>query len=65
MAFVSYGTADTRPTPLLCKRFFADFQPVTKLIKEEPAKLGVGLSSSGTHGMSALEGFVAAVEVSN
>ncbi|KAK0450014.1 hypothetical protein EV421DRAFT_1295977 [Armillaria borealis] len=63
MAFVSYGTADTRPTPLLCKRFFADFQPVTKLIKEEPSKLGVGLSSSGTHGMSALEGFVAAVEM--
>jgi hypothetical protein len=64
MAFVTYATADTRPSPLLCKRFFADLQPVTKEIKEEPGNLGIGQTTSGgSRGMAALEGLVAAIEV--
>ena len=63
MAFVTYATADVTPTPLLCKRFFADFQLVTKEMRESPAKLGVGQTNSGGGlGMAALEGFVAAIE---
>jgi hypothetical protein len=66
MAFVTYGTADTRPTPLLAKRFFVPFQTqVTKELCEQTKNLGIGLTSSGgNRGMAALEGLVAAVEVS-
>jgi len=54
------------PTPLLAKRFFVPFQSVTKELREEPSKLGIGQTSSGgTRGMAALEGLVAAVEVSH
>lgn len=65
MAFVTYGTADTRPTPLLAKRFFVPFQSVTKELREQSSNLGIGQTSSGgSRGMAALEGLVAAVEVS-
>jgi hypothetical protein len=64
MAFVTYGTTDTRPTPLLAKRFFVPFQAVTKELREQPSNLGIGQTSSGgSGGMAALEGLVAAVEV--
>ena len=66
MAFVTYGTADTRPTPLLAKRFFVPFQTqFTKELCEQAKNLGIGLTSSGgSGGMAALEGLVTAVEVS-
>lgn len=64
MALVSYATADAQPTPLLAKRFFADLQTVTKELKDAPLKLGIGRTTSGRSGMAALEGLVAAVEVS-
>jgi hypothetical protein len=64
MGFVTYATADMVPSPILCKRFFADPHPVTKEMKENPAKLGIGQTNSGGGmGMAALEGFVAAIEV--
>lgn len=64
MAFVTYATADTRPSPLLCKRFFTDYQPVAREMKDAPDKLGIGSTNSGgTRGMAALEGLVAAIEV--
>ncbi len=67
MAFVTYGTADTRPTPLLAKRFFVPFQSqVTKELCEQASNLGIGQTSSGgNRGMAALEGLVAAIEVSH
>jgi mediator of RNA polymerase II transcription subunit 25 len=53
-----------RPSPLLSKRFFAPIMPVTKELKDDPAKLGFGQTANGgRRGMAALEGFVAAMEV--
>lgn len=64
MAFVTYGLSDTRPTPLLTKRFFVPLQTVHKEIREQASNLGIGQTSSGGgRGMAALEGLVAAVEV--
>jgi hypothetical protein len=64
IAFVTYATADTRPSPLLAKRFFMPLNPVTKELKDEPGKLGLGLTNcGGVQGMAALEGLVAAVEL--
>ncbi|KAF9463838.1 hypothetical protein BDZ94DRAFT_1257562 [Collybia nuda] len=64
MGFVTYGTADTYPSPLLCKQYFAEFQVVTKDMKDSPEKLGVGTTiSGGNRGMAALEGLVAAIEL--
>lgn len=64
LAFITYGLRDMLPSPLLCKNFFSDIQAVTRVIKEEPNKLGIGQTSSGgTTGMAALDGLVAAIEV--
>ncbi|KAG8213163.1 hypothetical protein J3R82DRAFT_11572 [Butyriboletus roseoflavus] len=64
LAFVTYGAADTRPLPLLSKRFFAPLSHVTKELREEPSKLGIGQTNSGSgRGLSALEGLVAAIEL--
>lgn len=64
MGFVTYGTADTYPSPLLCKQYFEEFQNVTKDMKDSPENLGIGTTGSGGNGgMAALEGLVAAIEV--
>ncbi|KAH0833161.1 hypothetical protein J3R83DRAFT_12188 [Lanmaoa asiatica] len=64
LAFVTYGAADTRPQPLLSKRFFAPLSQVTKELREEPSKLGIGqTNSASSRGLSALEGLVAAIEL--
>ncbi|GLB37118.1 hypothetical protein LshimejAT787_0401690 [Lyophyllum shimeji] len=64
MGFVTYAMADTLPSPILCKRFFTDFQLVTKEMKDAPMNLGIGTTNSGgSRGMAALEGLVAAIEV--
>lgn len=61
---MTYATADTRPTPLLAKRFFVSVQSATKELREDSSKLGIGQTGSGgSRGMAALEGLVAAVEV--
>lgn len=61
---MTYGAADTRPLPLLSKRFFAPLSLVTRELREEPSKLGIGQTNSGGgRGLSALEGLVAAIEV--
>ncbi|KAF8170110.1 hypothetical protein BJ912DRAFT_1066819 [Pholiota molesta] len=63
-AFVSYGTGDTVPSPILAKRFFVDFKHVIKDMTEDIARLGVGTTSSGGgRGMAALDGLVAALEL--
>lgn len=64
MGFVTYGTADTYPSPVLCKQYFAEHQLVTKDIKDAPENLGIGTTvPNGNRGMAALEGIVAAIEV--
>ncbi|KIK94223.1 hypothetical protein PAXRUDRAFT_143360 [Paxillus rubicundulus Ve08.2h10] len=64
LAFVTYGAADTRPSPLLSKRFFTNLPQVMKELREDPSKLGIGqINSGGVRGLSALEGLVAAIEL--
>ncbi|KAG6842103.1 hypothetical protein C0991_002757 [Blastosporella zonata] len=64
LAFITYAMADTRPSPLLCKRFFVDSSPVTMEMRDSPASLGIGSTNSGGNsGMAALEGLVAAIEL--
>jgi hypothetical protein len=61
---VTYGTADSRPTPLIAKRFFAPLAPVTKELRDNPGALGFGQTANGGgRGMAALEGLIAAIEV--
>lgn len=64
IAFVCYGTADSIPSPLLCKKYFSDPKQVIQQMKENTGRLGIGRTNSGgSRGMAALEGFVAALEV--
>ncbi|KAH7884579.1 hypothetical protein F5I97DRAFT_1929424 [Phlebopus sp. FC_14] len=64
LAFVTYGAADTQPSALLSKRFFAHLPLVMKELRENPSKLGIGQSNSGGgRGLCALEGLVAAIEL--
>ncbi|KZT65876.1 hypothetical protein DAEQUDRAFT_493130 [Daedalea quercina L-15889] len=64
LGVVTYGPAETRPSPLLGKHFFAQPQVIIKELREEPERLGLGLTSSGgSTGMAALEGLVAALEL--
>lgn len=61
---MTYGAANTRPSPLLEKRFFSNISLVTKELREDPSKFGIGKTScGGSRGLSALEGLVAAIEV--
>ncbi|KAG6845413.1 hypothetical protein H0H87_009760 [Tephrocybe sp. NHM501043] len=64
MAFITYATADTTPSPLLCRRFFVDSPPVMREMSDSPTSLGIGTTNSGgKRGMAALEGIVAAIEL--
>ncbi|KAF8802424.1 hypothetical protein BYT27DRAFT_7260966 [Phlegmacium glaucopus] len=64
IAFVSYGTADTLPSPLICKRFFADYSTVAKELKDALTNFGLGqINSGGKRSMAALEGLVATLEL--
>ncbi len=64
IGFITYATADTLPSPIISTSFFSEFNPVTKAIREDYTKLGIGhTASGGLKGMSALEGLVAAIEV--
>ncbi len=61
VAFVSYATADTVPSPILVKRFFVDFKLVLRDMTQDISRLGLGSTNAGS--MAALEGIVAALEV--
>lgn len=63
LAIITYGTADTRPSPVLCTRFFVNPVAISKEMKETPFSLGVGVASQGERGMAALEGYAATIEV--
>lgn len=61
---MSYGAADTAPSPILCKRFFSDRPAFFKEMMEDVSHFGVGLINSGRgKGMAALDGFAATLEV--
>ncbi|KAF8899876.1 hypothetical protein CPB84DRAFT_1779598 [Gymnopilus junonius] len=63
VAFVTYGFADTLPSPILCKRFFTDLPVVLKEM-EDLSRLGIGMTADGgSRGMAALEGFVSVLEL--
>ncbi|CCM04681.1 uncharacterized protein FIBRA_06867 [Fibroporia radiculosa] len=61
---VSYGSAETRPTPLIGKVFFNNAQTVLNDMRNDPSKVGIGRTGSGeSGGLAALEGLVAAIEL--
>ncbi|KZT21982.1 hypothetical protein NEOLEDRAFT_1244149 [Neolentinus lepideus HHB14362 ss-1] len=64
LGIVTYGTARTRPGPIVCKRFFSPLAEVLKEMKEKPRRFGTGtIASGGGKGTAALEGLVAATEM--
>ncbi|KAI0316406.1 hypothetical protein OF83DRAFT_1284144 [Amylostereum chailletii] len=63
LAIITYGTADTRPSPVLCTRFFVNPVAISKEMRETPFALGVGVASQGERGMAALEGYAATIEM--
>lgn len=66
IGFITYGLTSSRPSPLLCQRFFQSSLPMSKEMREDPAKLSIGFTGIGSSsgGMAVLEGIVAALEVS-
>ena len=64
VGLVVYATATTHP--VLSRRFFVPLQPFIQELRDEAAELGIGRTwDGGGEGMAALEGFVAAIEVSD
>ena len=64
MAWITYGTSETRPTPLLAKRFFAPAGELAGDMRQTPSRLGLGRTAGAIPGgMAVLEGLVAAIEV--
>ncbi len=62
IAVVTYAASSVRPSPLVTKQFFAE-PHVLRDLQLEPYKLGIGQHPAASHGLAALEGFVAAIEV--
>jgi len=61
---VTYGTADTRPSPIVKKIFFTETHHIIQDIKDGSRRLGIGLTGSGSgKGMAALEGFATILDV--
>ena len=66
IAFVTYALAETKPSPIVARRYFSNPGQATKEIKEEPSKLGLGSTTTGGRtGMAVLEGYAAVLEVCN
>lgn len=64
MAWITYGTSETRPTPLLTKRFFAPAGELAGDMRQTHSRLGLGRTAGAIPGgMAVLEGLVAAIEV--
>jgi mediator of RNA polymerase II transcription subunit 25 len=64
IGIITYATADTLPSPVISKCFYAELRLVIKAMSEQYSELGIGQTASGgSRGMSALEGLVAALEV--
>ena len=66
MAFVTYGLSSTRPSPILCKRFFSGLGTLKRDSLEIPELVGLGQVEDGDserHGTAMLDGFACALEV--
>ncbi|KAF9493402.1 hypothetical protein BDN71DRAFT_1101433 [Pleurotus eryngii] len=62
IAVVTYAASSVRPSPLVTKQFFTEPQ-ILRDLQLEPYKLGIGQHPAAAHGLAALEGFVAAIEL--
>lgn len=66
MAFVTYGSSSTRPSPILCKRYFSKVQTLRRDSLEIPELVGLGQVSneeSERDGTAMLDAFASALEV--
>jgi len=66
MAFVTYGLPSTRPSPILCKRYFGELEPLKRDCLEAPELVGLGQvnnEDSERHGTAMLDAFACALEV--
>ena len=68
IAFVTYGLPSTRPSPILCKRYFSKPEVLKRDSLEIPELVGLGQISneeSERDGMAMLDAFACALEVSS
>ena len=66
IAFVTYGLPSTRPSPILCKRYFAELESLKRDSLEIPELVGLGQVSNGESerdGTAMLDAFACALEV--
>jgi len=64
IGFISYGAADTVPSPIICRHFFNESSAVLLTIREDFTRFGLmHPASTGKRGMAALDGLVASLEV--
>jgi mediator of RNA polymerase II transcription subunit 25 len=66
LAFVTYGLPSTRPSPILCKRYFSKLEVLKRDSLEVPELVGLGQVSdedSERHGTAMLDAFACALEV--
>lgn len=66
LAFVTYGLSSTRPSPILCKRYFSKIETLKRDSLEIPELVGlgqVGNEESERDGMAMLDAFASALEV--
>ncbi|KAF5359261.1 hypothetical protein D9756_003233 [Leucocoprinus leucothites] len=64
VAFVTYGTADTQPTPIVKTIYFTELRHIIQDIKDDSRRLGIGQTDSGSgKGMAALEGFATILDM--
>ncbi|KXN84566.1 hypothetical protein AN958_12312 [Leucoagaricus sp. SymC.cos] len=64
VAFITYGTADTQPSPIVKKIYFTELRYILQDIKDDHRRLGIGQTDSGgDKGMAALEGFATVLDV--
>ncbi|KAF9648103.1 hypothetical protein BDM02DRAFT_2351326 [Thelephora ganbajun] len=65
-AFVTYGLPSTRPSPILCKRYFSKLEVLKRDSLETPELVGLGQISneeSETYGTAMLDAFACALEM--
>ena len=66
IAFVTYGLPSTRPSPILCKRYFSKLEVLKRDSLEVPELVGLGQVSNGESerdGTAMLDAFACALEV--
>ena len=66
MALITYGLSSTRPSPIICRRYFGKIETLKRDSLEVPELIGLGQTSneeSERDGMAMLDAFAAALEV--